>query len=125
MKNEYLEKTGIELIAQERARQIQEEYYDAEHDANHDEEELASAAACYATPDSKRHYTYETLDGKKIPDGWPWSPVYWKPTPNDRIRELMKAGALNAAEIDRLRHYYKTLEKLKIAEGYESETEED
>ena len=26
----------------------------------------------------------------------------WKPTPDDRIKELAKAGALIAAEIDRL-----------------------
>ena len=33
---------------------------------------------------------------------WPWNLIWWKPTPNDRIRELVKAGALIAAEIDRL-----------------------
>ena len=33
---------------------------------------------------------------------WPWNVVWWKPTPDDRIRELAKAGALIAAEIDRL-----------------------
>jgi hypothetical protein len=29
--------------------------------------------------------------------------AWWKPTPSDRIRELTKAGALIAAEIDRLK----------------------
>ncbi len=44
---------------------------------------------------------------------WPWDPKWWKPLYNDeedqtpdeidnRIRELTKAGALIAAEIDRL-----------------------
>ena len=33
---------------------------------------------------------------------WPWNGSYWKPTPDDRIKELTKAGALIAAEIDRL-----------------------
>lgn len=33
---------------------------------------------------------------------WPFSQEWWKPTPDDRIRELAKAGALIAAEIDRL-----------------------
>ena len=31
-----------------------------------------------------------------------WEQKWWKPTPNDRVRELTKAGALIAAEIDRL-----------------------
>jgi hypothetical protein len=31
---------------------------------------------------------------------WPWDESWWKP--GDRIRELAKAGALIAAEIDRL-----------------------
>ena len=33
---------------------------------------------------------------------WPWEANWWKPTPEDRIKELAKAGALIAAEIDRL-----------------------
>jgi hypothetical protein len=33
---------------------------------------------------------------------WPFTEHWWKPTPNNRIRELEKAGALIAAEIDRL-----------------------
>ena len=36
------------------------------------------------------------------PTLWPWALSQWKPTPDDRIRELTKAGALIAAEIDRL-----------------------
>ena len=33
---------------------------------------------------------------------WPWNESWWKPTPDNRIRDLEKAGALIAAEIDRL-----------------------
>jgi len=33
---------------------------------------------------------------------WPWHPLQWKPTPKDRVRELVKAGALIVAEIERL-----------------------
>lgn len=36
------------------------------------------------------------------PAEWPWDEMLWKPTPDDRIRELAKAGALIATEIDRL-----------------------
>ena len=35
-----------------------------------------------------------------FPKSWDWT--WWKPSPNDRIRELSKAGALIAAEIDRI-----------------------
>ena len=40
--------TGVELIAQERERQIEKEGWTAEHDADHTEGQLAKAAACYA-----------------------------------------------------------------------------
>lgn len=86
--------TGIELIAAERQRQITDEGWTAEHDDQWPYGTLAEAAACYA---SKQR----TADGFS-PDGWPWDEEWWKPTPLDRIRELTKAGALIAAEIDRL-----------------------
>ena len=35
---------------------------------------------------------------------WPWDLEWFKPSPYDRIRELVKAGALIAAEIDRLQN---------------------
>jgi hypothetical protein len=38
--------------------------------------------------------------GQKI--FWPWDRAWWKPSPNNRIRDMEKAGALIAAEIDRL-----------------------
>ena len=44
------DKTGIELIADERKRQIEVEGWTAEHDAEHYESELAYAAAVYANP---------------------------------------------------------------------------
>ena len=33
---------------------------------------------------------------------WPWDMKWWKPSDEDPIRNLVKAGALIAAEIDRL-----------------------
>lgn len=38
---------------------------------------------------------------------WPWDDKYWKPTPEDRIKELSKAGALIAAQIDYLQNIKK------------------
>lgn len=87
--------TGAELIAAERARQITEEGWTPEHDAEHAGESLAIAACCYALPPTMRRYVDST------PRLWPWEARHWKPTEN-RVRELAKAGALIAAEIDRM-----------------------
>jgi len=88
--------TGSALIAIERARQKDQEGWTPEHDEEHDENELALAAACYAMPDQMRSIFNLR---KRL---WPWSPDWWKPTPDNRIKELVKAGALIAAEIDRI-----------------------
>lgn len=87
-------KTGIELITEERARQISKEGWTPEHDDKHDMGEMAMAAVCYAIPGSQR----ERLETDDI---WPWARHWWKPG-TDRVRQLVKAGALIAAEIDRL-----------------------
>ena len=93
-------KTGIELITEERARQINVEGWTPEHDDTHDCGEMAQAAACYAL---------STL-GTSVAEGgaaqvkeelWPWSDEWWKPGDHG-VRTLVKAGALIAAEIDRL-----------------------
>lgn len=84
-------KTGIELIAEERQRQVEVEGWTPEHDAEHTDDELAKVAAVYAAPGRLRSRV------RIWPEDWDF-----KPTPNDRIRELQKAGALIAAEIDRL-----------------------
>lgn len=92
-------KTGIELIAEERQRQIEKEGWTAEHDAEHINGEIAIAGAVYAM----RPLINEVMlkeDG--IPYLWPWDGNWYKPTPENRVRELQKAGALIAAEIDRL-----------------------
>lgn len=88
---------GVKLIAEERQRQIEKEGWTPEHDDQHTDEELAIAAACYVMPQELRE------NGIVTPLAWPWHPDWWKPTPNNRIRELTKAGALIAAEIDRLK----------------------
>jgi hypothetical protein len=89
------QKTGVELIADERKRQIEVEKWDYKHDSVYDHEELAMAGAIYATPHVVRDY-----EPNGIPVLWPWDGKWWKPNPKDRIRELVKAGALIAAQID-------------------------
>jgi hypothetical protein len=86
---------GIELIAAERRRQVEAEGWTPEHDDEHGRGELARAAACYALPHGLRPI-------RRPPADWPWDDEWWKPTSKDRLRELVKAGALIAAEIDRL-----------------------
>jgi hypothetical protein len=99
--------TGVELIAAERQRQIDQEGWTPEHDDQHRAGELGQAAACYADPGREtRPRWVEGISGRMaraaIPLRWPWEYGSWKPTPDDRLRELVKAGALIAAEIDRL-----------------------
>ena len=89
---------GAELIYRERNRQLREEGWTAEHDDEHNQGELALAAACYALAELHRE---KEMYGDPPPE-WPWEAKWWRPTPHDRIRELVKAGALIAAEIDRM-----------------------
>ena len=87
---------GVELIAQERKRQLGELGYTRQEDEKYTESQLAFAAATYAIPDHLRQYSKAT----KEPHFWPWNAESFKPAP--RVVELRKAGALIAAEIDRL-----------------------
>ena len=86
-------KTGAQLIAAERERQKRKEGWTAEHDDEHEWSEMALAAVCYARNGGSKAAT--------CPRDWPWDDLWWKPS-NDRVRDLTKAGALIAAEIDRL-----------------------
>lgn len=88
--------TGVYLIVAERARQVTAEGWTPEHDDEHRFGELAIAAAWYA-----RLGTDAAIDDDG--EGWRSIADWIKPTPGDRIRELVKAGALIAAEIDRLK----------------------
>jgi hypothetical protein len=86
---------GVGLIAAERRRQITQEGYFASHDdrEDHARGELARAAAMYALPPE---YRYTDVLGAMWPRHWQFKPT------EDRMRELTKAGALIAAEIDRI-----------------------
>lgn len=98
-----MQKTGMEIIAEERARQMSVEGWTPEHDNGHANDELARAAACYAMPETFRNFPGYDGFVTVLRRMWPWASSWWKPVPRDRIRELAKAGALIAAEIDRLR----------------------
>ena len=87
-------KTGIELITDERTRQIEIEGWTKEHDAEHGKYDLLAAAICYA------HNAGQFKSG--CPREWPWGDEWWKPTAGNKIRDLIKAGALIAAQIDKM-----------------------
>lgn len=92
--------TGAALIAVERQRQIEKEGWTAEHDAQHTRGELVLAAICYAGHAAMVHGGGDV--DRESPGLWPWAPECWKPS-SDPVRDMIKAGALIAAEIDRVR----------------------
>lgn len=95
-------KTGIELIAEERARQISSEGWTAAHDAEHYRGELSAAGASYAMAASGQvKYHRDSMADITPPSQWPWDAEWWKLS-DDPVRTLTKAGALIAAEIDRI-----------------------
>lgn len=119
-------KTGAELIAEERQRQIEKEGWSAEHDEQHTKGELALVAALYASPIQlykKQNLSTEFSEVSFI-DPWPWFDrventrygdlstyevrAWDKRKQHDKLRRLVIAGALIAAEIDRLQRQGKS-----------------
>lgn len=83
--------TGADLIVRERLRQISVEGWTPEHDDQHDDMEMSEAALSYLL---------HAIPHAGVTKFWPWDKAYWKPS--SQLRDLVKAGALIAAEIDRL-----------------------
>ena len=106
-------KSGAAMIAAERERQVTAEGYAAEHDNQHRLGEIAMAAAVYAAPEDIFVLRRERVGDVeyKFRHPWPWRLCDNKrgqrregdTQHSSRIRDLVKAGALIAAEIDRLR----------------------
>lgn len=88
---------GIELIARERAEQVSREGWTASHDDRHRCGEMVISAVRYAMHDLPRQKVLRSAANR----AWCWGSCWWKPSV-DPIRNLTKAGALIAAEIDRL-----------------------
>lgn len=100
--------TGVDLIKQERERHF-ELGYDASHDAHEVNGELAVAAGLYALDSTYANDIFHEAiaTGPRTEDTlalWPWEDMPDKRGNIDRIRELTIAGALIAAEIDRLQN---------------------
>ena len=129
-------KSGIELIAEERKRQVEVEKWDYSHDEDYKNGEMIGAAGCYIASALNKHlkeidhsnqeprakfevydfgqeatifppggiYEKRRTDARPAGwiDGWPWSKEWDKRKKHDKLRSLVIAGALIAAEIDRL-----------------------
>lgn len=95
---------AVQSVIAERQRQQSAEGWTSKHDDKHDNNELAFAASCYAFHSAAASWNFEDdgtpYDIHPAPKNWPWAPEWWKPT-NPR-RDLVKAGALILAEIERI-----------------------
>lgn len=98
-----MSQSGAERIASERRRQQHTEGFTEDHDDEHCFGELSGAAASYATLACRQIGSGMAEAEMKAPPGqtWRWHYDWWKPSV-DPLRNLEKAGALIAAEIDRL-----------------------
>ena len=106
--SDILNKAASDVLA-ERERQKVVEGWTPEHDDTHERGEMARAAACYAyfatLPEAVREVA--SLGGSSAIDQvvvlgrmWRWHQDWWKP--KDRRRDLVRAGALILAEIERI-----------------------
>ncbi|WP_175739646.1 ead/Ea22-like family protein [Burkholderia ambifaria] len=85
---------AIRDVISERRRQIADECRTASQDDTLDECELAAAAACYAIG------SRDISTCSNCRPLWPWPAQWWKPS--TARANLVKAGALILAEIERL-----------------------
>lgn len=89
---------ALDVLA-ERQRQISVEGWTPRHDDEHDDGSMAAASAAYSYYAAGGGY----LKARSL---WPWGDNWWKPgdwlNESDRRRNLVKAGALILAEIERL-----------------------
>ena len=95
-------KTGIELIAAERQEQLTKHNRTIESDVkiNHTKQ-LSFGAALLCCPNPKQFYDYESRVGRPV--GWDKN-IWIKMVEKSYKDRLIIAGALIAAEIDRLQY---------------------
>ncbi|EKT2105278.1 MULTISPECIES: hypothetical protein [Stenotrophomonas] len=113
-------KTALDLVADERHRQVNEKGYSAEHDDEHAQEELAAAAAFYLLP-SWMNQDVVSVDAngameiaplQQLVAGSAFNPSAWEglsrleDDPEDdvetRIQNVVRGLALGTAELERL-----------------------
>ncbi|MES3446771.1 hypothetical protein [Citrobacter freundii] len=95
---------AVKSVIAERQRQQSVEGWTTARDDEYEHGELADAAGCYALSSELFDCVGEP------PRQWPWPNEWWKPSM--RRRDLVKAGALILAEIERLdRHELSSIQK--------------
>ncbi|HHK3742262.1 TPA: hypothetical protein ACQSRL_001042 [Pseudomonas aeruginosa] len=85
-------------VQAERRRQVEAEGWTPEHDDEHSHGQMARAAACYALAGSSA--PNDGTAALLVSLAWPWDEQWWKPS--TARRDMVKAGALILAEIERL-----------------------
>ncbi|OKP28414.1 hypothetical protein [Serratia fonticola] len=96
-----LKQSALADVITERQRQVSAEGWTLGHDDTHENGELALAAAEYAIQAAVAPWDDDVEYADHEPGNfWPWDATWWKPT-NQR-RDLVKAGALILAEIERI-----------------------
>ena len=94
---------AVRDVLTERERQKSVEGWTPEHDDEHGTASMAAAAGCYAFSAASEYAENTHWSNKRFDAAeqlWPWDREWWKPsTPR---RDLVKAGALILAEIERL-----------------------
>lgn len=106
--------TGMDEINAERCRQVEAEGFDTSHDDDlHGQGDLWRAAQAY----ENNAMECAGADGEP-PSYWPWDRKWWKP--KDARRDLVRAGALYAAEAERHERQlaaYRTLSGYRTSSG--------
>ena len=77
---------------------------------------MAEAAICYT---QAAQFLGEGITANQLldtPECWPWDHEWWKPS-DDPVRNLVKAGALIAAEIDRLQRLREHTAAIELKPG--------
>lgn len=93
-----------QLMAEERERQISEEGWSPEHDDEHVNGELANVAACFSATNELYLYSKHSdgLHNMTACHLYPWEDKYYKKASKNRKQQLIVAGALIIAELERL-----------------------
>ncbi|WP_299734624.1 hypothetical protein [uncultured Roseobacter sp.] len=94
---------GAYAILTERERQEVEEGYKSQDDDNWSDGTILAAGIAYAISAFPADYFNDPYNDdvtELMENLWPWGKVNWKP--KDKRADLVRAGALIAAEIDRL-----------------------
>lgn len=97
-----LTKAATDVLA-ERERQVSVEGWTANRDDRYVEGELARAAAAYCESAARpKLFAREPGRAYAVPQSWPpgWDRIWWKPKTSRE--DLVRAGALILAEIERL-----------------------